>query len=131
MAPIRLLLIDDEAEFTDLLQLNFSRDERFVTEVENNPLHALSTAQKFRPDVILLDIVMPGADGGDVRVSLQSDSLLRRVPVILVSALVQHQDTDPDAVVETSDGIIIAKPVRMPHLITCIEEALGTKLPVR
>ena len=57
--PRRILIVDDEAGFTRLLKLTLEGTKRYIVKEENDGSQALSTARQFRPDLILLDIVMP------------------------------------------------------------------------
>ena len=120
----RVLIIDDEAEFTRLLRMNLEKVGGFAVRVENSSENAMETAREFSPDVILLDIVMPGLDGGDLCVRFQADPKLQKVPVIIVSALVSNDETSQDAVAVSGDQIIVAKPVSMEKMLHSIEEAL-------
>lgn len=124
----RILIIDDEEEFTDLLRLNLGRTGRFEVSVVNDPTKALHTAQAFHPDVVLLDIVMPGIDGGDIASSFKSDPALKDVPIILVSALVSNRELEEDEVARSGDKIVLGKPVKLEKLVKAIEQSLAHKL---
>ncbi len=119
----RILLVDDEAEFTELLRMNLTRTGRFDVEVENDATKAVAKVREFMPDIILLDIVMPGIDGGDVSSQLRDDPSLRNIPIIMVSALVSNNELNDDEVAQSGDKIILAKPVRMEKLLAAIEQA--------
>lgn len=66
MQPKRILMIDDEVAFTNLVKVNLERTGRYEVRVENRPLCALAAALEFKPDAILLDVVMPELDGGQI-----------------------------------------------------------------
>src|SRR5207247_6030850 len=68
----RVLIIDDEASFTRLLKLNLHHTGKYCAETVNDPVQALAVAREFRPDVILLNVIMHGMDGGGRDVRLQS-----------------------------------------------------------
>ncbi|MGI9240402.1 MAG: response regulator, partial [Verrucomicrobiales bacterium] len=78
-------------------------------------------------DVILLDIVMPGMDGGDLSARFREHPKLKDTPIIIISALVANNETADDAVAMSGDQIIVAKPVRMEKLRKSIEFALESK----
>ena len=73
------------------------------------------------PDIIILDVVMPYVDGGEVRNQLMSNPILKNIPIIFLTAIVQQKD------VEEHHGVIggsffIAKPASANALIKAIEE---------
>jgi len=63
---MKILIIDDEENYTALLKLNLEFRLGHEVEMVNRSDEAVEAALRFRPDVILLDVVMPGMDGGDV-----------------------------------------------------------------
>ena len=69
----KILIVDDEKGFTKVTRLSMNEFE--VCE-ENNPTRALETARSFQPDLILLDVVMPEMDGGDIAALIKAE--LRR-----------------------------------------------------
>ena len=117
----KVMVIDDEAGFTKLLKLAI-RKYRFC-EV-NDSAQALRKAREFLPDVILLDVIMPGADGGDLAARLRRDPLLFHIPIVFVTAIVSTDETakgtmggydffpkpvDPKKLIEKIDGLLAAK----------------------
>lgn len=120
----KILVIDDEPGFTNLLKLNLEKTGRYEVRVVNDPTQSIQAAQEFLPDLILLDIVMPGKDGGEVLAELQQEPGLRGVPVIFLTATVTIKG------VEERGGFIrnmpfIAKPVDPKSLMRRIEEELN------
>jgi len=121
----KVLVIDDEVGFTKLLKMNLEKGGEFEVRVENNSMKALSSAREFRPDVVLLDVVMPGLDGGDVAALLQDDATLRRVPIIMLTALVSPGETSSDAVAQSGTMSVLPKPVNLDKLVHCLKQAIG------
>jgi CheY-like chemotaxis protein len=124
----RILIIDDEAAFARLLQLNLNHTGRYEAQAETHSVLALKTALDFSPDLILLDVMMPGMDGGDVKAQLESNPRLRHVPVVFLTAAVQNRE------VSSSGGHIgglefLAKPIDLPHLLNCLEDHLAPATP--
>ena len=74
----RILVVDDQAANTRLLKLHLEKDNRYVVREENNPKAALSAAEEFQPHLILLDVMMPGVDGGEVAARIQAESQIER-----------------------------------------------------
>lgn len=123
----KILIIDDEVAFTDLMRMNLEKTGDFDVRVENQSNLALRVAREFEPDVILLDIVMPGMDGGDLSARFKEHPKLKNIPVIIISALVANNETADDAVAMSGDQIIVAKPVRMEKLRKSIDFALASQ----
>ncbi len=121
----KILLIDDEAGFTQLLKMNLEKSGDFEVQIENESTKAVSTAREFLPDVVLLDVVMPGMDGGDVQAQLQSDPALSNVAVIMLTALVDSAELSAGAVAQSGSSIVLPKPVDLPLLLRVIDEATG------
>src|SRR6185503_21291437 len=69
----RVLIIDDEASFARMVKLNLEKSGEFEVRVENKPTYALAAAREFKPDLILLDVIMPAMDGGDVANQIKRD----------------------------------------------------------
>ena len=66
MSRPKVLIIDDEVALTRILQLALEAEEEFEVHVLNNPLDVLETMRSVVPDVIVLDIIMPGKNGLEV-----------------------------------------------------------------
>ncbi len=123
--PRKILLVDDEAGFTQLLKMNLEKSGDFEVTIENDSTKAVSTARSFQPDVVLLDVVMPGMDGGDVQAQFQSDSTLSKVPVIMLTALVDSAELSDGAVAQSGSSIVLPKPVDLSLLLRVLDEATG------
>lgn len=120
----RILVVDDDASITRLLKLNLEQNGRYVVQAENNAAHAVAAATEFRPDLILLDVLMPGVDGGELANRFQASGGLEKVPVIFLSAIATKQD------VSAHGGLIggmpfLAKPVDIPEVVACLKDYLG------
>ncbi|MDF1859793.1 MAG: response regulator [Verrucomicrobiales bacterium] len=120
----KILLIDDEAGFTQLLKMNLEKSGGFEVAIQNDSTQALTTAREFGPDVILLDVVMPGMDGGDVQAQFQSDPILKDVPVIMLTALVDSAELSDGAVAQSGSSVVLPKPVNLELLMKVIGETL-------
>jgi len=123
--PKKILLIDDEAGFTELLKMNLERAGDFEVQIVNDSTTALATAKVFSPDLILLDVVMPGMDGGDVQAALQGDPALAKVPVIMLTALVDSAELSEGAVAQSGTSVMLPKPVDLQLLLRVVEESLA------
>ena len=119
----RILVVDDEAPLTRMIKRTLEATGRYEVITENFALDALATARAARPDLILLDVMMPDKDGGEVAAELRTHRDTAHVPVIFLTAAVQEGE------VRDRGGLIgglpfIAKPVGKDELIAAIEQHL-------
>ncbi|MBA3881187.1 MAG: response regulator [Chthoniobacterales bacterium] len=89
-AKPRVLIVDDEAELPKLVKVAVSRYD-ICNETDSR--RALATARHFQPDLILLDVMMPHLDGGDVAAQIRSDPHLKFVPIVFFTGLVTAGET--------------------------------------
>lgn len=120
----KILLVDDEVGFTELLKMNLERSGAYEVKIENDSTQAIAAARSFKPDAILLDIVMPGMDGGDVQAQLEKDPFLRKIPVIMLTALVDSSEVSEGAVAQSGSVIVLPKPVDLPLLQRVLVESI-------
>ena len=116
----RVLIIDDEKGFTAMLSLNLESLGSYEIRVENDARQAVSTALQFRPDLILLDIIMPHLEGPDIANQLKENPALRNVPVIFLTATV----TDDEVTAQQGHiggHAFVAKPSRLSVLLESME----------
>ncbi len=118
----RILIVDDDRESTRLVKILLEKTGRYLVLEENDATRAHQTAQNFRPDLILLDIVMPETDGGEVAAQIEVDPMLQKTPVIFLTALVTKAETRSGLRIQGHP--FLAKPISIPELINGIEENL-------
>ena len=119
MADLRVLVTDDETNITDLVATAL-RYEGFVVEVANSGNEALRATEAFRPDLLLLDVMMPDRDGFQVAERLRNDGY--DVPIIFLTA----RDTTEDTVKGLAlggDGYI-TKPFSLEELVARVRAVL-------
>ena len=118
----RILIIDDNRDFTHSGKLALERTGRYSVWEENEPARAHQTAQRVQPDLILLDIAMPETDGGEVAGRIESDPTLHRIPVVFLTALVTKAEARSG--LEIQGYPFLAKPISIPELVAGIERYL-------
>ncbi|MDA7921995.1 response regulator [Verrucomicrobiales bacterium] len=121
----KVLLVDDEAGFTQLLKMNLEKSGGYEVMIENDSTQAFTTALSFEPDAIILDIVMPGMDGGDVQAQFQQSPKLAKVPVVMLTALVDSAELSEGAVAQVGATTVLPKPVDLSLLLRVLEEMLA------
>jgi CheY-like chemotaxis protein len=117
----RVLLVDDEKSFTNLLKLNLEQTGKYEVRMVNWSEDALPAAREFRPDIMLLDIIMPRMPGGNVVAQFEADPDLKETPIVFLTAAVQRSR------LEEADGIIsdhpcLAKPSSLDEIVAMIEK---------
>ncbi len=87
----RVLVIDDEAPIRLLCRVNLEAEGMSVLEASDGP-SGLETAQAERPDLVLLDVMMPGLDGWGVAEALLEDTETAEIPIIFLTARAEFRD---------------------------------------
>ncbi len=118
----RILIVDNDRESTHVVKILLERTGRYLVLEQNDATKAHQSARNFRPDVILLDIVMPDTDGGEVAAQIQADPELQRTPIIFLTALVTKAEAKTGLRIQGHP--FLAKPISIPELIKGIEENL-------
>lgn len=119
----RILIVDDEPTFTRMMQLVLEQSGRYVVRQENKGAAALATAREFKPDLILLDVVMPDLDGGDVAAQIENDTALKGTPIVFLTALVDEKESQGNAV-KRGGYPFLGKLASDNDLFKCIEDNL-------
>ena len=119
----KVLLIDDEPSFTRLLKLNLEKTGAYEVQEENRGSRGFEAALQFKPDVILLDIIMPDVDGGTVASQIRSSQELRNATILFLTAVLTKRDS------QRRNGSLsaipcIAKPVGAQEVVSFIEQHL-------
>jgi two-component system phosphate regulon response regulator PhoB len=81
-----ILIVDDEDDIRELIAVNLLREEDYKLLEAANGLEALEQARKQRPDLIILDLMLPGMDGLTVYSNLREDPRTKSIPVIMLTA---------------------------------------------
>ncbi len=89
--PARVLIVDDEAPIRLLCRVNLEAEQMEVLEAGDGP-SGLEAARKERPDVILLDVMMPGLDGWRVAEELLEDPATSSIPIVFLTARAELRD---------------------------------------
>ena len=118
----RILIVDNDPNATHLVKVLLEKTGHYLVLEENDATKAYHSARKFRPDLILLDVVMPETDGGEVAAKIEADPELRNTPIVFLTALVTRAEARSGLNIQGHP--ILAKPVSIPELINAIEQHL-------
>ena len=120
----RIFVIDDEEDFTYMLKLSLESMGYYHVEFENDPAAAVRAARMFDPDLIVLDIMMPGTDGTEVASQMRQDSVLRETPILFMTALVSDAEA-PGGAYDSGGQTFLPKSMGTGKLIEAIEAKLN------
>lgn len=116
-----VLIVDDEADILDLVGTNLKR-AGYKTAHAQDGIAAVKMAQKEQPDVIILDLMLPGMDGFSVFKKLRKDARTRPIPVIMLTA--KGQQGDKIAGLELGADDYVTKPFSPRELVLRVESLL-------
>jgi two-component system, OmpR family, alkaline phosphatase synthesis response regulator PhoP len=124
MRKRKILIVDDEKGFSEMVKLNLESTGKYEVKIETDSTNALFTALLYRPDLILLDIIMANKEGPDVAIEIKGDPVLKETPVVFLTATVTQQE------VEAQGGTIgghpfVAKPGSLNILLDSIERNMA------
>jgi CheY-like chemotaxis protein len=117
----RILVCDNEEALRDLVRASLSRDGYEIEEARDGD-EALSLARRLRPDLIVLDVMMPGRSGLDVLGQLRSDSELVDVKVVVLTA--RAQSADRSSAERAGANAFLSKPFSPLELEALVERLL-------
>lgn len=120
----RILVIDDEADFCFFVRKNLEQLGKFEVLTALNGEEGLRLARERKPDLILLDVRMPGVTGPDVADTLRQDPLTENIPLVFLTALVTPKEIGAETIKEIGGHEFIAKPIDTDRLVSCINRLL-------
>lgn len=124
----KLLIVDDEQDLVDLMADAFARDGRFEIRTANNGFDAGMQVKEFRPDLVVLDVMLPDINGKEVCQRVRSDNTLDSVKIICISGMIE-QDKVGDLRAAGADDFV-QKPFTVDRLIDRVCDLLEIDKPV-
>jgi len=120
----KILIIDDEQNLRKMAGVNLTaRGHQVLTAPTGE--RGLKLAQLEHPDLILLDLMLPGISGWDVLMALKADRKLKKIPVIILTALEQEREEDKIRSMRASGYLV--KPFGIEKLLHLVEQVLGKR----
>jgi CheY-like chemotaxis protein len=116
----KILVVDDEHDLTFLVKLSLERTGNYEVREVNRALEAVDAAKEFRPDLVLLDVMMPDLDGGDVASAIEEEPTLKGTPIVFLTAMVLQEEVGGRGLI--GGRPFLAKPVSMEDLIESVED---------
>ena len=118
----RILIVDNNSRFARSARLVLDQSGKYVACTVTDPRRTLETARSFKPDLVLVDLIMPEEDGIEVATQLEADSALHGVPIVFLTSLITAE--------EAKDGRrvyghrILPKPASSSQLVELVEQNL-------
>jgi len=125
MGAKKILIIDDEVSFGRLVKLNLELIGNFAVSTAISGEKGIKLAKEVKPDLILLDILMPGIDGLETLKILKKDKDTGNIPVIMLTAKIN--EVTKSQVAESGANGYISKPIEAMDLKNKIEETFKKK----
>ena len=118
----RILIVDNSSEFARGARLLLGQSGKYVACTVIDPRRALETARSFKPDLVVVDLIMPQADGLEVATQLEADWALHEVPIVFVTALITPEEARDGR--RINGHRVVPKPTHGFDLIKVVEESL-------
>jgi two-component system alkaline phosphatase synthesis response regulator PhoP len=126
MSKQKILLVDDEQDILDLIGFNLEK-EGFEVHTANNGREGLEIARRVTPDLVLLDVMMPGMDGMETCREIRDDANLKHVLIAFLTA--RNEDYSQIAGFDAGADDYIAKPIKPRVLVSRVKALLRRNVP--
>lgn len=118
----RILIVDDEPDIVEMVQINLEM-EGYECLVAYDGFRGLDRARKEKPDLIILDVMLPGMNGYKICRLLKFDEKYKRIPIIMLTAEAQRADRLMGE--KTGADYYMTKPFSADQLLERVKEFLG------
>jgi CheY-like chemotaxis protein len=124
MSRKKVLVVDDEPIVTKILKNRIEGSGEYEVRTQNKGAWAVASAREFRPDLILLDVLMPDMDGDEVAAQIRADDSLNHTPIVFLTGVVSKEQ------IAASGGVIcgnhfVAKPLDEEETKTLLQKFFG------
>lgn len=120
MTNKKLLVVDDSESNTLLIKSLFEDKGNYNVEVISKSTMAMDHLKKNKPDLVLLDLMMPQVDGFEILANMKADDLLKEIPVIIVSAWDSAENINKAKDLGACD--YVSKPIGLNELYNLVEK---------
>lgn len=124
----RILVLDDEMDFVNMMKMTLQMTGKYEVRTTIRPSTFLQVAQDYRPDLILLDCMMPAMDGGEIAAQIQADPVLKDTPFMFLTATADVAETRPSLCYE-GEQTFLPKTMELDDLFGFIEAKLAASTP--
>jgi Response regulators consisting of a CheY-like receiver domain and a winged-helix DNA-binding domain len=120
----KILVVDDEVGITHMVKRGLEATGKYLVMEENQGSKAIATARQFKPDLVILDVMMPDVDGGTIAADLAETQDMKHIPVVFLTAILTKEEAGQSGS-RIGGNLVLAKPVNLKDLITCIDKHIG------
>lgn len=124
LGKVSVLIIDDSASLCEGLKLNLEHRHGFSVLTTQDGKAGLALARAKKPDVVVLDVMMPGMSGGEVAEALREHPVTAHIPIIFLTGMISREEVDEHGG-EIGGERFMAKPVNHEELAAAIHALLG------
>ena len=118
----KILVVDDDMEIVELISEVLNRDGRFEVQTASSGYEAGMATQKFHPDLILLDYMLPDVNGNVVCQTIKKNPEFEDIKIIIVSGVIRQEEIDQ--LIKSGAEDFIKKPFAIDELISCVSARL-------
>src|SRR5258708_25296041 len=125
MEKVKILVVDDDPNLSRLVKICLEKTQLYQVQEENRSARVLATVREFKPDALLLDVDMPGKDGGELARDVKADPSLKGLRIMFFTSLVSGAEAGQREVYR--NGVpFLAKPLNPMALIGAVERLLAS-----
>ena len=124
MSKPRIFIVDDDVALSRLVGLKLEKTGRYEICIEHRSHAALASAKEFKPDFFLLDVDMPGKDGGELARDLRADPAFARQPIVFFTSLMSGKET-AGREIERAGKCYLPKTTDVTVIGRCIDRVLS------
>jgi len=125
----KIIAVDDEEDYCLTLKRNIELQGGFSVTTCSHSLEAQGMIHELKPDLVILDILMPGICGSDIAELLKQDPDTKNIPVIFLTALITEEEMEQRQKIENQ--YFLSKPIKIKDLMSTIHIALKTPTHLR
>jgi PleD family two-component response regulator len=114
-----ILIVDDDVDSSQMTKMILEKTELYTVNVCNLGSEAFKIIQETHPELVLLDVVMPDADGTDIAAQIRNERSLRDVRIVFMTSLVSEEEASGDSMI--GGHPFISKPVKGEILLTKVK----------
>ena len=122
MKKTKILIIDDDVDFAEMVKLNLEEECPYQVLVENDGSRAYEAVRTIKPDFIFLDVMMRNMNGRDIWKQIKADIDLRGIPIVYLTAMFSNDPVKEEAKALGDASPALSKPILLQDLIHCIEQ---------